>query len=378
MADFFSLSDFLVPINKFSLHADEAYHEHQIGHVIQAYEERLPDLEEANIVLLGVAEERGSGREWNGLNGPDLIRSQFYSMYLWRKDLGLADMGNIKRGATMADTYAALKTVTAELIKAGKTVVILGGTHDLTYAQYLAYAANQQIIEVTVVDALIDLQENTLIKSDNFLLPMLTEQPNFIRHYNHVGFQSYYIHPRILETLDKLRFDCFRLGKVRENLEEIEPVFRNADMVSFDITAIKHADAPANTLSPNGFHGEEACMLARYAGMGAHLSSFGIYGYQPWLDHELLTAKQIAQMLWYFVDGKGVKVKEAQITHRTEFLEFHVALTEVETLFLKSKKTGRWWMQLPNRQFIPCSYNDYLAACNNEIPERWLRAQERT
>jgi formiminoglutamase len=34
-------------------------------------------------------------------------------------------------------------------------------------------------------------------------------------------------------------------------------------------------------------------------------------------------------------------------------------------------------MQLPNKKMIPCTYNDYLFASNNEIPERWLRAQER-
>jgi formiminoglutamase len=34
-------------------------------------------------------------------------------------------------------------------------------------------------------------------------------------------------------------------------------------------------------------------------------------------------------------------------------------------------------MQLPDKKFIACSYADYLHASQNEIPERWLRAQER-
>ena len=45
---------------------------------------------------------------------------------------------------------------------------------------------------------------------------------------------------------------------------------------------------------------------------------------------------------------------------------------------MKSKKTKRWWMQMPDKNFIACSYNDYLSASMNDIPERWLRAQERT
>jgi len=32
---------------------------------------------------------------------------------------------------------------------------------------------------------------------------------------------------------------------------------------------------------------------------------------------------------------------------------------------------------LPNKKFIACSYADYMNAARNEIPERWLRAQER-
>ena len=62
---------------------------------------------------------------------------------------------------------------------------------------------------------------------------------------------------------------------------------------------------------------------------------------------------------------------------RNYFNEYHTSFNEVESVFLQSKKTGRWWMQLPNKKIIPCSYNDYVQASRNEIPERWLRAQER-
>ena len=38
----------------------------------------------------------------------------------------------------------------------------------------------------------------------NFFMEMLTGEPNYIRHYNHVAFQSYFVHPHMLETMDKL------------------------------------------------------------------------------------------------------------------------------------------------------------------------------
>jgi len=47
-------------------------------------------------------------------------------------------------------------------------------------------------------------------------MEMLTSEPNLVKHYNHIGFQSYFVHPRMLETMDKLRFDCFRLAWQRK------------------------------------------------------------------------------------------------------------------------------------------------------------------
>lgn len=378
MADFTLLHDYLVPVSKAYLNNDEEYDAYQIGGITDLYEEGYtPDLEKADIVLLGVNENRGNGPGKKSSDAADAIRREFYNLYYWHDDVHIADAGNLQQGASLSDTYAAMRTVVGELINANKTVIILGGSHDLTTAQYQAYASQQYLIEATVADALIDLKEESPIPAEGFLMEMLTGQPNFIRHYNHIGFQSYYVHPRMLETLDKLRFDCFRLGKVRENMEEIEPVLRHTDLFSLDINIIKHTDAPANTFSPNGFGGDEACALSRYAGMSSRLSTYGIYGYRPERDKDHLTARQIAQMLWYFMDGRSVKNKESLPEERDAFWEFHIAFADIDTVFLKSKKTGRWWMQMPARDFVPCAYSDYVRASNNEIPERWLRHQER-
>jgi hypothetical protein len=208
-------------------------------------------------------------------------------------------------------------------------------------------------------------------------MEMLTGEPNYIRNYSHLAFQSYLVHPDMLETMDKLRFDCYRLGHIKEYMEEMEPVLRNSGLLSVDISALANAFAPANHISPNGLNGEEMCTLTRFAGMSQILNSIGFYGYRADQDKHQLSAKQIAQMMWYFIDGRYKGKQEAPIQERESFLEFHTSFSEVETTFLQSKRTGRWWMQLPNRNFIACSYNDYMLASSNETPERWLRAQER-
>src|SRR6185369_16317955 len=83
------------------------------------------------------------------------------------------DVGNIKPGSTLADTYAALRSVMNELINLGKTVIILGGSHDLTLAQYQSYVNRKKLIEVACVDALVDINIESSLKSENFLMEML-------------------------------------------------------------------------------------------------------------------------------------------------------------------------------------------------------------
>jgi arginase family enzyme len=378
MSDYLNISDFLVPVDVLQISQNESYKNGQLGLNIAIYDEEFPDLDEVQLVILGCGEQRGSGIIHMESHGPDIIRRQLYALYYWHADIRVADIGNIRQGSLYTDSYAALKTVVQELISDGKTVIILGGSHDLTLSQYNAYADNKRAIEASCIDALIDLNIDSPFHHENFLMEMLTGEPNFIRHYNHIGFQSYYVHPRMLETMDKLRFDCYRVGHVRESIDEMEPVIRNSHLVSFDISAIAHAYAPSNFISPNGFTGEEACALLRYAGMSPNVNTIGIYGYRPEFDKDSLTARQISQMIWYILDGRSRGKREAKIDERDSFNEYHMAFAEVDTTFLQSKKTGRWWMQLPDKHFIACSYKDYLLASSNEIPERWLRAQERS
>jgi formiminoglutamase len=372
----YDLIEYLTPVDVVDISGDASYNDSQIGSIIKTYRDEIPDLTKIDLVIVGINEFRGSGINATE-NSADAVRRKFYELHYWHKEISIADIGNIKRGETLSDSYSAMTIVLKEMLEMKKTVVIIGGSHDNTLAQYFAYKELNKIIDATVVDATIDLRSESVLRSENFLMEMLTSEPNMVQHYNHIAFQSYFVHPRMLETMDKLRFDCFRVGNVKEDLSEMEPVIRNSAMVSFDIAAIKNSDAPASGCSPNGLTGEEACMLIRYAGMSTSVSSVGIYGFDASKDSHSLTALQVAQMLWYYIDGKNRSRQESALNERQNFNEYHTVFAEVDTVFLQSKKTGRWWMQMPDKKMIACSYKDYLFASSNQIPERWLRAQER-
>ncbi len=355
-----------------------AYQPLQWGANISCFIDNNFDWDDADIILLGCNEQRGADADVKYQNSADAIREQLYALYTWHPSIKIADAGNIRQGETLEDSRAALRTVLHELQLAGKTVIVIGGSHDLTLEQYNAYKKSKKMIKAAVADMLVDLDETEAITDRSFLMDMLTLQPNFVQHYSHIGFQSYYAHPRMMETLDKLRFDFFRLGKVREHLEDMEPVLRASDLFSFDLSAVRYPDAIINSNgSPNGFTGEEACLLSRYAGMSNQLTSYGIYGYNSSKDINDMTAKLIAQMIWYFIDGYQVSKTEALLSDIEDFVTFHISFTDNDTVFIKSKRTNRWWMKMPDQTYVPCAYNDYLMASNDEIPERWLREQER-
>jgi len=372
-----SILDYLEPINLDLLSKDEGYRDTQLGKHIKANEGSLPDISQADMVLIGAGESRGGGYALNGHAAANAVRGALYSLYYWHTQVSIVDLGNVKLGQSIQDSYAALRTVISELLLQNKKVLIMGGSHDLSLAQYHAYTSIPTLVNAVVVDAKIDLDLEARLPADHFLEELFTGLPNHLNHYAHIGFQSYFMHPHMLETIDKLRFDCYRLGKVREDIEEMEPAIRDSHMMSFDISAIQNAQAPANLITPNGLNGEEACILMQYAGMSWKTSTIGLFGYQAELDNNGLTAIQMAQMIWYVIDGIQKGKKESPLSDAERFKEFHIAFSDIETNFLQSKTTGRWWMQTHNNQWAPCSYKDYLVASNNEIPERWLRALER-
>lgn len=367
------LSLFLSP-DHYLEYAPVRFNNMQLGSFVSYEQSKSFDWPDADIVILGCQ----LNKDAHAANGPDSIRASLYEMYQWHPSVRIYDAGNIMMGATQADTRAALLAVLEEVEAAGKIAIVLGDEHSLTCQQIGVFKKRMKPVSLAVADMLVDLDDANENYEHAFLLDMLTGYPNYISHYVHLGFQSYYVHPRMLETLDRLRFDFVRLGRLRERIEEAEPLLRDAAIFSCDLLCVRYPDAIANAGgSPNGFTGEEACSLARYAGMSHALRSFGIYGYNYNMDKKDMTAKLIAQMIWYFLDGYVIRRAEADLTNEQAFVKFHIATNEFETYFLKSKRTGRWWMQVSSGRLIPCLYQDYLTASQSEIPERWLREHEK-
>jgi formiminoglutamase len=377
------LNLYLEPLNL----ENSAFESGTLGNIIHLHNTKsgLPDLSNKNLALIGVKESRNSNHNTGCSEAPDEVRKYLYPLFAGNPEASIADLGNIVKGNTVSDTYFALTKVVAHLVSNNIIPLIIGGSQDLTFAIYRAYEEMEQTVNLVTVDPSFDLGDlDEEMTSKSFLSKIILHQPNFLFNYSNIGYQTYFVDQRVIDLMSKLYFDTYRLGQVRNNIEDVEPVVRNADILSFDISAVRFADAPGNNYStPNGFYGEEACQITRYAGMSDKLTSIGFFEINPESDIRGTTSHLVAQMIWYFMEGYYNRKKDYPVGEKTDYLKYRVVIKDNkhELIFYKSNKSDRWWMDVPypenkkirfkRHHLVPCSYKDYQTACNDEMPDRW-------
>jgi formiminoglutamase len=352
---------------------------------IRVFGDSMPDYRGAQIALIGVKEERGSAGNQGCAAAPDEIRKKLYHLKKGNGTYRIVDLGNLNPGIDLDETCGRLSEVCRILLENNVMPVVMGGSHDLDYGMYRSYEEMEKLICLLNIDAFLDLDDHREAKpSQQHIHKILLHEPNYLFGYTHLAHQSYLIDPASVSIMEKLYFEAFRIGKMRTDLTEMEPSIRNADLLSFDITAIRSSDAPGNAhAQPFGLTGEEACQLCWYAGMNEKLSAAGFFEYNPSFDDaHKKTASVVATMIWYFIEGFYNRKNESNF-RSNDFLKYVVAMpVEPETItFYKSKVTEKWWMEVayhrPGARYarnsiIPCSYNDYQAATQGEVPERYI------
>lgn len=358
---------------------------------VRFFDPHEPALEGVQLALIGVIEDRQSGVNRGCAEGPDEIRREFYRLYLPDQPAVIMDMGNITAGDTWSDTCYALSETCRYLIAQGIVPLVLGGSQDLTYGMYTAYEKLEQTVNLVTIDHRLDFGkggEDT--HHHNYLNRIILHKPNFLFNFSNIGHQRYLVEPELMELMANMYFDLYRLGDMQSLLHQAEPAIRNADLVSLDISAVRMGEAPGCALAgPNGFYGDEAAQLCRYAGMSDKLSAFGIFEYNPGLDRNGQTAMLLAQLLWCFVEGFSQRKQDYPAGSYAEYTKYmvNVAGEQHELTFYKSPKSDRWWMDVPypsgqeNRyerhHLVPCSYEEYQQATNDEVPDRWWKTYQK-
>ncbi|GAB5399041.1 MAG: formimidoylglutamase [Aureisphaera sp.] len=381
--------EFLSPVSKKVVAHREVLSLGVLGKEIEIHHKvgELPALKDVRFAILGVKENRNDINYIGADISFDAVRKSLYSLYPGNWSYPIVDLGDIEKGATVEDTYFALRTVLEAILSKNIIPIVLGGSQDLMYAQYRSYDTYGKMINVVNVDHRFDLGDaEQPISNVSYVGKIIVDKPYNLFNYSVLGYQSYDNPPAEIALMEKLFFDAYRLGKVTGDITLVEPIMRDADMVAIDTSAIKASELSYNSSSgPNGFDSREICAIARYAGISNKVSSFGIYELKEFNAES--ASMLVAQMIWYFIEGVNFRIDDEDFDNEQRFTTYKVPVDDEVLVFKKSSKTGRWWIELPfisnvnnklkRHTLLPCTYGEYLSATNQEIPERWYKARRK-
>jgi arginase family enzyme len=376
---------FLKPLDFEILQLIQTLSSQQLGSKLVIHtKEDFPDLNKVKIALLGVLDNRGDSTQTSQVD-LTAIRKEMYQLFPGNWEVTIADLGDIVAGNTLQDTYFALKKLVSSLIKQKIIPIVIGGTQDLTYPLYRSYDDLEQMVNLVSIDKKFDFgKETDAISNHSYLTKIVLDEPHNLFNFSNIGFQTYFNSQEEIDLIDKLFFEGYRLGDISNNLALAEPVFRDADLVSIDLTAVKSSDSGnVGSFIPNGFNGKEICALSRYAGISDKVTLLGIFNHNNSIQESVL----IAQIIWYFIEGFHYRSNEYPFGSKDNYTKYIVPMDVDELIFYKSDKTDRWWIEFPfisgvnnklnKNALLPCSHEEYLDACNNVIPERWWKVQRK-
>jgi formiminoglutamase len=303
------------------------------------------NLTNTNAAIFGVPAENGKPQK-NGT--PDKIRTALYKLAGFDNNMTIADLGNLKPATSAKGTFLALRDVVEYLREMNVVAVILGGSHDVK-------------------------KGTETFNSTNYLTRVFKNLPNLF-HFSLIGYQNHLVGEKLISQTKGIG-EHLRLGQLRDDFTNAELLLRNADVLSFDMGAIKFSDAPSTPQkNPNGLRSDEACQLARYAGLGAKLSVFGLFNmFENTKTKTCTTTNLGAEIIWYFLEGLAGRAVPGEKT------VYKVAIDGLEqpVIFNHEEETNRWWFEVRSISGktleVACAQQEYKEAAGNEIPGRWLK-----
>jgi len=331
----------------------------------------FPKIPSNSVSFIGLPDSSDPDDPWRM---SDRFRHHFYSLKRTARTVLFQDLGNLRMGANDEETRTRIAEVCSAVVEMGSVPVLLGGSREFILAQFAAHKHTEDDLNIANIDSTLDLDHE-----DGVLHKVVTMTSHLPTHFCQIGYQSYLVDPMGIAVMERLNFESCRLGQIHEDFRVTEPLIRDADVLFFNLSAIRHsAFANAPGARPFGLNGEQACQMCWYAGTSPRLKSLGFFNILPSAvdsDVDMLT---LSIMVWHFLEGFGYRQNENP-RGGAAFEKYHVAFTGTEDLhFYHSRMTDRWWVEVPKADgkegyLLPCQYQEYLQAQNGYIPDRWVR-----
>lgn len=332
-----------------------------MGNRISIHTTKFPDTSKTDVAIVGL-----------GPNA-DAVRKHLYNYSHKLNGIEVADFGNLKHTGTEKNLNAGLAECLLAMKEENIIPLIIGENHN--YATALIKGVDFAKLDYAVVSPLLEYTEKDL--------PYQLNKKNRLFHASYIAFQSYLNTDEVMQECSDVFSEYHRLGSLRADITLAEPLLRQADIFDFNLSAIKFSEFQSATMQlPNGLLNHEACALCRYAGISNTINYYMFRNFTL-MDRSDIDAQQVAQMIWYVLDGIDNRFNDfPQMNHRNFSVYKCHATNGIDMVFLNSNVTGRWWMQIPERtkgkklppKFIGCNESDFEIAREGDVPEKWFRA----
>ena len=260
--------------------------------------------------------------------------------------------------------------------------MVIGGSQDYTIPLCKAIQRLKNDYNLAVVDSRIDwLSPEQDFSASSFLGYLCNDHQICPKDLSIIGVQKYLFSASQEEQVRSRSFETIRLGQIRQlGHQVVEPVMRDAHLLSVDMTVVRQCDQPAHMLPmPNGLTGEELCQFMWYAGQGDRLLAYGLFEQDAQLDVSCQGIVLSAQAIWHILEGITLRYNDYPANDLEKYRQFIVYLDdyELEIKFYNNPENDRWWVEIPGEnetaEVIACGRMDFETASANEIPEKWFR-----
>lgn len=376
------IAEYLLPVNNEIVDFKNKLSPLAIGKAITIYGDDQSNLKGFDIALIGLSESRKSSEVNKKYIDINSFRKEFYSLFCGDWNVNIIDMGDVINGEDISDTYFALKTINESLLEKNIISFFIGGTQDLTFPLYQAFAKKGDYVNLTSIDNKFDFgQIKKDFDSSSYMSKIIMEKDNKLSHYCNLGFQTFLNSQEEIDLLEKLQFESHRLGKINKKIDLIEPSLRYTNLLSIDFRSVKASELNFIHNYPNGFESSEICSIARYAGMSDRISCVGVFE----VFQNSISSALLAQAVWYFIEGFSLRIIEDPKSENFKGKSYHMDLENHQIKFYQSDISQKWWFELieeNNNKLIdvslyPCGHEDYLEACNDDISDKLLLSLKR-
>jgi formiminoglutamase len=305
----------------------------RLGDIVEYWRGNAPNCRRGQAVIVGFPQDEGVRRNHGrpgAAQAPHEIRQCLYRLTPWDAENNIdltdyhpLDIGDVRLGANMEESQAALGQAVDGILSQGAVPVILGGGHETAYGHYLGYVAGSRPVGIINIDAHLDVRPCLSGRRGHSGSPFrqALEHPAHPlpgKHYICLGAQPHTVsraHWQYARERGATVRWCHELKNSLEQqfLWEIDQLASTGSKVyvSLDADVIQLADVPGvSAPNPVGLTGAAVVSLARQAGKSPWVSSFDLVEISPPCDINGQSSRWAALVLWNFLIGMALRERK--------------------------------------------------------------------